>query len=55
MRKTGKIGTTGRGIGPAYQDRAQRRALRGHVLADDPALGFTMAAEILLLIETLPP
>jgi len=37
MRGTGKIGTTGRGIGPAYQDRAQRRALRGHVLADDPA------------------
>jgi adenylosuccinate synthase len=24
----GKIGTTGRGIGPAYQDRAQRRGLR---------------------------
>jgi len=37
MRGAGKIGTTGRGIGPAYQDRAQRRALRGHVLADDPA------------------
>jgi adenylosuccinate synthase len=36
MRGAGKIGTTGRGIGPAYQDRAQRRALRGHVLADDP-------------------
>ena len=36
MRGDGKIGTTGRGIGPAYQDRAQRRALRGHVLADDP-------------------
>jgi len=30
----GKIGTTGRGIGPAYQDRAQRRALRAHVLTD---------------------
>jgi adenylosuccinate synthase len=30
----GKIGTTGRGIGPAYQDRAQRRGLRAHVLAD---------------------
>jgi len=38
MRKSGKIGTTGRGIGPAYQDRAQRRALRGHVLADPPDL-----------------
>jgi adenylosuccinate synthase len=31
----GKIGTTGRGIGPAYQDRAQRRGLRAHVLGDE--------------------
>jgi adenylosuccinate synthase len=31
---SGKIGTTGRGIGPAYQDRAQRRGLRAHVLTD---------------------
>jgi len=30
----GKIGTTGRGIGPAYQDRAQRRGLRAHALGD---------------------
>ena len=30
----GKIGTTGRGIGPAYQDRAQRRALRAQVIAE---------------------
>ncbi len=37
MRGANKIGTTGRGIGPAYQDLAQRRALRGHVLADEPA------------------
>ena len=34
----GKIGTTGRGIGPAYQDRAQRRALRAHVLAEPAQL-----------------
>jgi adenylosuccinate synthase len=34
----GKIGTTGRGIGPAYQDRAQRRGLRAHVLADGSRL-----------------
>ncbi len=34
----GKIGTTGRGIGPAYQDRAQRRALRAHVLAEPDRL-----------------
>jgi adenylosuccinate synthase len=37
MRGAGKIGTTGRGIGPAYQDRAMRRAVRGHILADDAA------------------
>jgi len=37
MRGDRKIGTTGRGIGPTYQDRAQRRGLRGHVLADEPA------------------
>ena len=34
----GKIGTTGRGIGPAYQDRAQRRALRAHALAEPSRL-----------------
>ena len=34
----GKIGTTGRGIGPAYQDRAQRRALRAHVLTEPDRL-----------------
>jgi len=33
-RGAGSIGTTGRGIGPAYQDRAQRRALETHLLAD---------------------
>lgn len=31
---SGKIGTTGRGIGPAYQDQAQRRGLRAYLLAD---------------------
>lgn len=31
---TRRIGTTGRGIGPAYQDQAQRRGLRSHLLAD---------------------
>jgi adenylosuccinate synthase len=47
MRGKGKIGTTGRGIGPAYQDRAQRRALRGHVLADDPATRRQRALELM--------
>ncbi len=34
----GKIGTTGRGIGPAYEDRAGRRALRVCDLIDDKIL-----------------
>jgi adenylosuccinate synthase len=33
-RGSGKIGTTGRGIGPAYQDQAQRRGLRAYLLTD---------------------
>lgn len=34
----GKIGTTGRGIGPAYEDKAARRAIRVCDLADRKAL-----------------
>ncbi len=34
----GKIGTTGRGIGPAYEDKVGRRAIRVADLADPPAL-----------------
>lgn len=34
----GKIGTTGRGIGPAYEDRVGRRAIRVCDLADDRVL-----------------
>ena len=33
-----KIGTTGRGIGPAYEDKVARRALRVQDLFDEPAL-----------------
>jgi adenylosuccinate synthase len=33
-----KIGTTGRGIGPAYQDQAQRRGLRAFLLAEPARL-----------------
>jgi adenylosuccinate synthase len=33
----GKIGTTGRGIGPAYEDKVARRAIRLCDLADDDA------------------
>ena len=35
MRGGVKIGTTGRGIGPAYEDRAARRALRVYDLLDE--------------------
>ncbi len=34
-----RIGTTGRGIGPAYEDKVGRRAIRVADLADLPALG----------------
>ncbi|SOD97570.1 adenylosuccinate synthase [Caenispirillum bisanense] len=34
----GKIGTTGRGIGPAYEDKVGRRAIRVCDLADDATL-----------------
>src|SRR3954470_19236112 len=34
----GKIGTTGRGIGPAYEDKVARRAIRVCDLADPAAL-----------------
>jgi adenylosuccinate synthase len=35
---TGKIGTTGRGIGPAYEDKTARRAIRVCDLADEGTL-----------------
>ncbi|MFA5948696.1 MAG: adenylosuccinate synthase [Hyphomicrobium sp.] len=35
----GKIGTTGRGIGPAYEDKVGRRAIRVQDLADLATLG----------------
>ncbi len=34
----GKIGTTGRGIGPAYEDKVGRRAIRVHDLANPDSL-----------------
>ena len=37
-RGEAKIGTTGRGIGPAYEDKTGRRAIRVCDLADDAAL-----------------
>ncbi|MBV8652347.1 MAG: adenylosuccinate synthase, partial [Alphaproteobacteria bacterium] len=38
-RGTRRIGTTGRGIGPAYEDKAGRRAIRVCDLADPATLG----------------
>jgi adenylosuccinate synthase len=38
VRGKGKIGTTGRGIGPAYEDKVARRAIRLCDLADEALL-----------------
>lgn len=38
LRGAGKIGTTGRGIGPAYEDKVGRRAIRVCDLADEDIL-----------------
>ena len=39
----GKIGTTGRGIGPAYEDKVGRRAIRVNDLADLATIGPKVA------------
>jgi adenylosuccinate synthase len=39
----GKIGTTGRGIGPAYTDKYARRGLRAELLLDPEKLGDAVA------------
>ncbi len=46
LRGTNKIGTTGRGIGPAYEDKVGRRAIRVCDLAD-PATLKTKLADML--------
>jgi adenylosuccinate synthase len=43
---TGKIGTTGRGIGPAYTDKTARRGLRVDLLLDPEHLGDRVAEHI---------
>ncbi len=43
-RGAGAIGTTGRGIGPAYEDKVARRGLRVCDLADGAALADKVAA-----------
>ncbi len=47
LRGSGKIGTTGRGIGPAYQDRASRSGLRMGDLLDPVYLGERLSAVML--------
>jgi len=46
-RGAGKIGTTGRGIGPAYEDKVGRRALRLCDLADPASLKSKLDALLL--------
>jgi adenylosuccinate synthase len=46
-RGAGKIGTTGRGIGPAYEDKVARRAIRVCDLFDPDALGEKIDALLL--------
>ena len=43
-RGSGKIGTTGRGIGPTYQDQDQRRGLRAYLLGDTGRLAVEARA-----------
>ena len=51
----GKIGTTGRGIGPAYVDKASRRGLRAGEILDEDAFSERVRAHFaevsLLLVE----
>ena len=44
LRGADKIGTTGRGIGPAYEDKVARRAIRLADLADSDALMVKLEA-----------
>jgi adenylosuccinate synthase len=46
-RGAGKIGTTGRGIGPAYEDKVGRRAIRACDLADPDSLPGKVEALLL--------
>jgi adenylosuccinate synthase len=49
----GKIGTTGRGIGPAYTDKIARRGLRAELLLDLPKLSRAVAEHTRLTNITL--
>lgn len=45
-RGQGQIGTTGRGIGPAYTDKATRRGLRAQDMLDQEAFGDKIADHV---------
>jgi adenylosuccinate synthase len=45
-RGAGRIGTTGRGIGPTYEDKAARRGLRLHDLVDPSRAGDAIRASV---------
>ena len=45
-RGQGKIGTTGRGIGPAYTDKASRRGLRMEEMLDPQSFALRMTSHI---------
>jgi adenylosuccinate synthase len=45
-RKAGKIGTTKRGIGPAYEDRASRRGIRIADLYDESAFAEKLTSNL---------
>ena len=45
-RGKGQIGTTGRGIGPAYTDKATRRGLRAQDMLDTEAFGDQIAEHV---------
>ena len=47
QRGAGRIGTTGRGIGPAYEDKAARRGLRMHDLINAATLSETLRNSIM--------
>jgi len=50
---TGKIGTTGRGIGPAYTDKTARRGLRAEILRDPATAADAARAHIAQANATL--
>ena len=52
-RGRGAIGTTLRGIGPAYTDKARRVGLRAELLADPAALAAALAEHVAIKNEVL--